>query len=380
MATLERNPHRWIFTCGGTAGHVNPAIALAQLLGERDPEAEFLFVGAERGLEKDLVPKAGYPFETVHISSFHRSMRPAEIRHNFISAANLVRAPHEARAILKEFQPRAVIGTGGYASYPMVKAAAKAGIPTAVHESNMVPGLTTRMLEPYANRVMVGFEACRAFYRHPDKVIVTGTPVREDFFQLTKEEAKRKLGLDDGRPLIVSFWGSLGASGMNRQMADFLALEAAGEPFHHIHAAGASGYEMMRQLLAEKGVDLAAHPALEMREYIYDMAPVMRAADLVICRAGASTVSELTALGVPAIMVPSPYVTNNHQEKNARALETHGGVEVLLEQDSSGQALFQTAAGILHDDVRREAMASAMAELGIRDAAQRIYETVQELL
>ena len=236
------------------------------------------------------------------------------------------------------------------------------------------------MLEPYANRVMVGFEACRAFYRHPDKVIVTGTPVREDFFQLTKEEAKRKLGLDDGRPLIVSFWGSLGASGMNRQMADFLALEAAGEPFHHIHAAGASGYEMMRQLLAEKGVDLAAHPALELREYIYDMAPVMRAADLVICRAGASTVSELTALGVPAIMVPSPYVTNNHQEKNARALETHGGVEVLLEQDSSGQALFQTAAGILHDDVRREAMASAMAELGIRDAAQRIYETVQELL
>ena len=380
MATLERNPHRWIFTCGGTAGHVNPAIALAQLLGERDPEAEFLFVGAERGLEKDLVPKAGYPFETVHISSFHRSMRPAEIRHNFISAANLVRAPHEARAILKEFQPRAVIGTGGYASYPMVKAAAKAGIPTAIHESNMVPGLTTRMLEPYANRVMVGFEACRAFYRHPDKVIVTGTPVREDFFQLTKEAAKRKLGLDDGRPLIVSFWGSLGASGMNRQMADFLALEAAGEPFHHIHAAGASGYEMMRQLLAEKGVDLAAHPALELREYIYDMAPVMRAADLVICRAGASTVSELTALGVPAIMVPSPYVTNNHQEKNARALETHGGVEVLLEQNSSGQALFQTAAGILHDDVRREAMASAMAELGIRDAAQRIYETVQELL
>lgn len=379
MATLERNPHRWIFTCGGTAGHVNPAIALAQLLGERDPEAEFLFVGAERGLEKDLVPKAGYPFETVHISSFHRSMRPAEIRHNFISAANLVRAPHEARAILKEFQPRAVIGTGGYASYPMVKAAAKAGIPTAVHESNMVPGLTTRMLEPYANRVMVGFEACRAFYRHPDKVIVTGTPVREDFFQLTKEEAKRKLGLDDGRPLIVSFWGSLGASGMNRQMADFLALEAAGEPFHHIHAAGASGYEMMRQLLAEKGVDLAAHPALEMREYIYDMAPVMRAADLVICRAGASTISELTALGVPALMVPSPYVTNNHQEKNARVLEQAGGAAVVLEADSSGQELFRIACGILHDETRRSSMETAMVSLGIRDAAERILQLILEI-
>lgn len=242
------------------------------------------------------------------------------------------------------------------------------------------PGLTTELLEPYAGRIMVGFESCRQHYKHPEKVAVTGTPVREDFFTLTKEAAKEKLGVNDGRPLIVSFWGSLGASGMNAQMADMLALEAGKEPFHHIHGAGKSGYAAVLKALAEKGVDLKDHPSLQVREYIYDMAPMMRAADLVICRAGASTVSELTALGVPAIMVPSPYVTNNHQEKNARALETHGGVEVLLEQDSSGQALFQTAAGILHDDVRREAMASAMAELGIRDAAQRIYETVQELL
>ena len=238
----------------------------------------------------------------------------------------------------------------------------------------------SRLLEPYAGRIMVGFESCRQHYKHPEKVAVTGTPVREDFFTLTKEAAKEKLGVNDGRPLIVSFWGSLGASGMNAQMADMLALEAGKEPFHHIHGAGKSGYAAVLKALAEKGVDLKDHPSLQVREYIYDMAPVMRAADLVICRAGASTVSELTALGVPAIMVPSPYVTNNHQEKNARALETHGGVEVLLEQNSSGQALFQTAAGILHDDVRREAMASAMAELGIRDAAQRIYETVQELL
>ena len=207
-----------------------------------------------------------------------------------------------------------------------------------------------------------------------------GFTYRDNRFTLTKEAAKEKLGVNDGRPLIVSFWGSLGASGMNAQMADMLALEAGKEPFHHIHGAGKSGYAAVLKALAEKGVDLKDHPSLQVREYIYDMAPVMRAADLVICRAGASTVSELTALGVPAIMVPSPYVTNNHQEKNARALETHGGVEVLLEQDSSGQALFQAAAGILRDDVRREAMASAMAELGIRDAAQRIYETVQELL
>lgn len=376
---MPQNLKRVIFTCGGTAGHVNPAIALAQLMYRKDPETEFLFVGAERGLEKDLIPKAGYDFRTVHISSFHRSLKPREIRHNLISVCNLLRAPREARAILRQFRPDAVIGTGGYASYPTVKAAARAGIPTVVHESNMVPGLTTEMLEPFADRILVGFESCRQHYRHPEKVAVTGTPVRGDFFELTKEEAKRKLGIDDGRPLIVSFWGSLGASGMNRQMADFLALEAAKEPFHHIHAAGEAGYPLLLAQMKEKGVDLRNHPALDVREYIYDMAAVMRAADLVVCRAGASTISELTALGVPALIVPSPYVTNNHQEKNARALEEAGGAAVLLEKDSSGQALFQSACGILHDEDRRAGMERAMAALGIRDAAERIYAVILEV-
>ena len=370
----------FLFTCGGTAGHINPALAVAGVLRERMPDCGILFVGANGKMETDLVPRAGYDIVTVEVTNIHRSLKPSEIMYNFRSLHNARQATKDARKIIEDFKPDVAIGTGGYVCYPVLKAAAQLGIPAIVHESNAVPGLTTELLEPYAGRIMVGFESCRQHYKHPEKVAVTGTPVREDFFTLTKEAAKEKLGVNDGRPLIVSFWGSLGASGMNAQMADMLALEAGKEPFHHIHGAGKSGYAAVLKALAEKGVDLKDHPSLQVREYIYDMAPVMRAADLVICRAGASTVSELTALGVPAIMVPSPYVTNNHQEKNARALETHGGVEVLLEQDSSGQALFQTAAGILHDDVRREAMASAMAELGIRDAAQRIYETVQELL
>ena len=377
---MEKTIKKVIFTCGGTAGHVNPAIALAQLMQEKDREVEVLFVGAERGLEKDLIPKAGYAFKTVRISSFHRSLKPKEIKHNLISVVNLVRSPREAKAILREFQPDVVIGTGGYASYPMIKAAAKAGIPTAVHESNAVPGLTTELLEPYAGVIMVGFESCRKHYKHPDKVMVTGTPVRGDFFARTKQQAKEALGVADGRPLIVSFWGSLGASGMNCQMAEFMALETAKEPFHHIHGAGKSGYPQMKALLEEKGVDLEAHPSLQLREYIYDMATVMRAADLVICRAGASTISELTALGVPTLMVPSPYVTNNHQEKNARALEEAGGAAVLVEGECTPQKLFQTACGILHDGQRLADMEKAMASLGIRDATERIYETILGLI
>lgn len=370
-----------IFTCGGTAGHVNPALALAGLIRQRRPDSEILFVGAHRGIERKLIEEAGWPFRAVEISSFHRSLKPKEIRHNLISLRNLVRSPGEARALLKEFPADLVVGTGGYASYPVIRAAAKQGIPTAIHESNAIPGLTTRLLEPHADLIMVGFEECRKNYRRPEKVLVTGTPVRGDFFTYTKKEARQQLGMDDGRPLIVSFWGSLGAAVMNRQTAEFLALEArSGCPFHHVHAAGVVGSRQMAEYLATAGVDLSKLPDLEVREYIHDMGTLMRAADLVICRAGASTISELTALGVPAIIVPSPNVTHNHQEHNARVLSDAGGAVLMLEQDSSGQKLYDTACSILSDDSRRASMSQAMASLGVIDAAEQIYAAVMFLV
>ena len=370
-----------IFTCGGTAGHVNPALALAGLIRQRRPDSEMLFVGAHRGIERKLIEEAGWPFRAVEISSFHRSLKPKEIRHNLVSLRNLVRSPGEARALLKEFPADLVVGTGGYASYPVIRAAAKQGIPTAIHESNAIPGLTTRLLEPHADLIMVGFEECRKNYRHPEKVLVTGTPVRGDFFTYTKKEAKQQLGMDDGRPLIVSFWGSLGAAVMNRQTAQFLALEAgSGCPFHHVHAAGVVGSRQMAEYLTTAGVDLSKLPDLEVREYIHDMGTLMRAADLVICRAGASTISELTALGVPAIIVPSPNVTHNHQEHNARVLSDAGGAVLMLEQDSSGQKLYDTACSILSDDSRRASMSQAMASLGVIDAAEQIYAAVMSLV
>ncbi len=369
-----------VFTCGGTAGHVNPALALAGLIKERKPDSEILFVGARRGIEKQLIESAGWPFRTVEISSFHRSLTPKELRHNLISLRNLLRSPGEAKALLKEFPASLVVGTGGYASYPMIRAAASLGIPAAVHESNAIPGLTTRLLEKHADLIMVGFEECRKNYRHPDKVLVTGTPVRGDFFRLTRKQAKQKLDMDDGRPLIVSFWGSLGAREMNRQMAEFLALEArSGIPFHHVHGAGKVGCIHMAEYLKDADIDLDRAPGLEVREYIQDMGVMMRAADLVICRAGASTISELTALGVPAIIVPSPNVTHNHQESNARVLANGGGAAMILEKDSSGRLLYDTARRILEDPDRRKRMSSAMSSLGTIDASEKIYAAVMDL-
>lgn len=368
-----------IFTCGGTAGHVNPALALAGYMKKQHPDVRILFVGTPTGMERGLITKAGYDFRGIEIGGFERQLNWENICYDMKSAMHLLTAGGKAKKILREFRPDLVIGTGGYASYPMVKYAAKAGVPTAVHESNMIPGLTTKMLEGYADRIMVGFEDCRQHYKHPDKIMVTGTPVRGDFFDMTHDEARAQLGLQDDKPLVVSFWGSLGASSMNREMLEFFRREKEADfPFHHIHAVGSGSWDFMSKELTAQG--LMDCPALDIRKYIHDMAVVMRAADLVICRAGASTISEITALAIPTIIVPSPYVANNHQEKNAGILDEHGGACMILEKDATGEKLYETAREILSDPKRQQRMHAGMEELGILDATERIYETVMALL
>ena len=363
-----------LFTCGGTAGHINPAIALARLFQSRHQDCQVLFAGADNGMERTLVPHEGYELRTVHVNTIHRAWKWKDIKHNVMTVLTLPQARRQARAILDEFRPDLVVGTGGYASYPVVKEAARRGIPTAVHESNAVPGLTTKLLSKVADRVMVGFEDSRKHYPHPERVVVTGTPVRRDFFDHTRKEARQALGLDGGRPLVLSYWGSLGADVMNRYMADFLSAEAAeGFPFHHIHGAGRN-YQSLTAALEERGVDLTG--GAEVRAYIYDMPLVMAAADLVVCRAGASTISELTAIAKPCVLVPSPNVTNNHQEKNARVLEHHGAAVVVLEGETDGAALYRQVKDLLADPEKRSAMAKALEELSVPDAAEEIYQTL----
>ncbi len=363
-----------LFTCGGTAGHINPAVALARMFEQRHPGCHILFVGADGGMETRLVPKEGYDIKTVTISSFYRSFSPAAIKHNLNTLLNLSRSKKQAAAILTTFKPDLVVGTGGYASFPLVKAAAKAGIPTAVHESNAVPGLTTKALSKVADLVMVGFEQSKSHYDHPEKVVVTGTPVRGDFFRYTKAEARAALGITDPRPLVLSVWGSLGAEAMNGYMADFFALEkAAGVPFRHIHGAGRN-FESLTHAVGD------LPEGLEIREYIYDMPLVMAAADLVLCRAGASTMAELAAIAKPCILVPSPNVTGDHQTKNAQVLAQSGGAVLLPEKDCSGAVLYQQVTSLLAKPQGLSDMAAALRGIGAPDANERIYEALTALL
>ena len=366
-----------IFTCGGSAGHVNPALAVAQVFKARQPGCEILFVGAERGMEQRLVTQAGYPIETVKVSTFERSWSFKVLRHNLSSAFKLPVGQHEAAAVIKRFKPDLVVGTGGYASYPAVHEAARRHIPTAIHESNAYPGLTTRALANKVDLVMVGFPEAAAYYESAKKVAVTGTPVRGEFFTLDRERARLELGLTDSQPLVISFWGSQGAGHMSAHTVDLVERWASeGRRFHYIHAAGRD-YDDMTAELERRNVAVSD---AEVRPYINDMPVVMAAADLVICRAGASTIGELTALGKPAVLVPSPFVAANHQYKNAKVLADRGGVELIEEKDCTGDKLYHTALDLLADGNRRAAMGRALKELASPRAAQEIYENLVSLL
>lgn len=367
-----------VFTCGGTGGHINPAIAVAKMLRERKPETEILFVGADDGMETDLVPREGFRIETVRISNYLRSLKPADIWHNMKAVVIIRQALRRADRIIKEFRPDVILGTGGYASYPMLRQGVKNGIPTALHEANAVPGLATRLVCDKVDKILVSFAESRSEYKHSDRVIPVGMPVREEFVFTKREDARKALGLGE-EPLIVSAWGSLGAREMNKKIARFMKLECEEKRYRHIHATGSFGWRWMPDYVREQGVDLRANPLVTMQEYIYNMPTVMAAADLFISRAGASTLNEIAAAGTPCIIVPSPNVTNNHQEKNARILEQRGAAVVLRENECDGETLYRAAKELLEDKERCAKMRSALREMAVIDSTERIYQIIMQL-
>ena len=351
-----------IFTCGGTAGHINPAIAVANMMKERYPDANILFIGATGRMEEKLVPQAGYALKCLPGSGLSRGKNLAAIKKNLYAIKCVVTAVGACKKIYREFKPDAVIGTGGYASFPALYAAQLMGIPTCVHESNALPGITTKLAANKADRVLVAFEESVKHYKHPEKVEVVGMPVRKEFISTTRDAARQELGLGE-EAVVVSAFGSLGAKVMNQTMAEVFAMEQAdGFPFHHIHATGSFGWEWMPSLVKEKGVDLEHAEAIDMREYIFNMPTVMAAADVIISRAGASTCNEIGACATPSILIPSPNVTANHQEKNARVLSDRDAAVLILEKDCTAEELYRQIKGLLADPDRRTAMSHQLKE------------------
>ncbi|HIY09721.1 MAG TPA: undecaprenyldiphospho-muramoylpentapeptide beta-N-acetylglucosaminyltransferase [Candidatus Anaerofilum excrementigallinarum] len=327
-----------LIAAGGTAGHINPALAIAGRIKAGCPEAEIHFAGRRKGMEYDLVTRAGYAFHHIEVNGIQRSLTPKNIARNIAAVWHLALAMPRAGAMLRQLQPDLVIGAGGYVSGPVLQAAARRGIPTAIHEQNAFPGVTNKILAKEVDVVFAASAAAVDRLGAPDKTLVVGNPVRPEVFRQDRAAARKALGAGD-RVVLLSFGGSLGARRINEVVADLAAWHTKNRDFLHIHATGSRGVELFRRLGLEKG--FAGAKQLQVKEYIQDMPRMLAAADLVISRAGALTLAELEAAGRAAILIPSPNVAENHQYYNALELEKAGAAVVVVEKDLTGEKLIE---------------------------------------
>lgn len=364
-------------TGGGTGGHVNPAIAIANNIRENNRDAQIAFVGTSRGIENKLVPKEGYELYHVEVQGFKRKLTPYNIKSAWLAFTS----PIKAKKLIREYRPDLVVGTGGYVCWPLLKAASSMGIPTAVHESNAIPGVAVKMLAPLVDRVYVNFDATAKALgeAHAHKVQKVGNPIKPEFAQLDREEARRELGIEGRyKHFILSYGGSMGAERVNEEMLAFMRDYTAHHPeVLHIHATGAIEYEAATAMARDYGLEGCEN--IQIREYIYDMPRLMAAADIVVCRAGAMTLSELAVLKKCCVLIPSPHVTDNHQYKNAKVLADAGAALVFEEKELTEGLLTGKLTELAESEERRREMSERIAEFAIGDANRRIYFDLMKL-
>ncbi len=369
---------RVLFAGGGTAGHINPALAIAGYLREKEPDAQILYIGAKGGMEERLVPAAGFTFQSVTISGFQRKLSWKNIKKNAKTVVHVFTASHEAHKIIKEFRPDICVGTGGYVAGPVIREAMKMGIPAVIHEQNAYPGVTNKMLSKHANKTMLAVDDAQKYLDPAAKCVLTGNPVRQAVIRAQRAASRKALGLDE-RPLILSFGGSLGARKINEAVADLLVDSAKTDRFQHIHGYGQWG-GWFPDLLKEKGLNLSEHPNIDIKEYINNMPECLAAADLVICRAGAISLSELQAQGRASILIPSPNVAENHQYHNAMAMVNRNAATIIEEKDLSGAALCKKVEELFKKPETISSLAENARKMAIVDANMRIYKVIKEVL
>ncbi len=371
------NNKKILIAAGGTGGHINPALGTAGYIKEQCPSAEIAFVGTADKMEATLVPQAGYELKTIEISGFRRSFSPEAIKHNIGTVKRLLKSTSQIKKIIKEYKPDLVIGFGGYVSGPVLRIAAKAGIPTAIHEQNAYPGVANKAVAGLVDRVMLTAKQAEQYMKPKNPCVVTGLPIRGDILRSDSDFARAELNLGD-KPLILSMGGSLGAKPVNDAVLGLILNKYKDNDCVFLHATGKGG-DWFTEKLTEEGVDLEKNPHIRVVEYI-DIPKCLPAADLVVCRSGASTLSELQALGKPSILIPSPYVTENHQYHNAMALVNNGAAEILEEKDLTPDSLTQRVNELLSDKTKLLQIGKNAKDMAVIDATKRIYETLCEII
>lgn len=367
-----------LMTGGGTGGHVYPAIAIANTIRTRFPKAEIAFVGTPKGIENRICQKEGFKIFHVNVMGIRRSLSPSNVKALYLAAVS----PMRAKRIISGYKPDVVIGTGGYVCWPICVAAARMGIPTVLHESNVLPGLAVRKLQDKVDKILLNFEDSKKYLKgdSADKTVTVGNPLRGEFSTVTRDEARAKLGIyDREKKIILSYGGSRGAGKINETMVEFMRRYAPKHPnVLHIHATGDIGGAKFKEKFGEYGLDRLEN--LQIYDYIDDMPIKMAAADLVICRAGAMTVSEIAMMKKAAIFIPSPNVAENHQFKNAKLLADKDAAVVLEEKDLTVERLGREIESLLNDNTRRERIANNAGGFANPNANNAIYEEIVGLI
>ena len=370
---------RILLAGGGTGGHINPAVAIAGELAKIYPGAEFLFAAVPGNMEDTMIPKQGYPVAHIHVAGFYRSFLPWDIAHNIKAAVWLAGSGHRAEQIIKEFQPDFAIGTGGYVSGPIIRKAEQMGVPVFLHEQNAFPGVTTKMLAPMAETIFLAFPEAEKRIPGGKHFEVVGNPVRHAFTGIDKASARKALGIDD-HFTIVSVGGSLGATAINKMAADLMAWHAPKGEINHFHGYGKNGRERFPKMLRERGLDLSKYPRIKAMEFIDQMHLYLAAADLVISRAGAITISELEAVGAPSILVPYPYAAENHQYHNGMVLQNAGAALVVEEKDYQKEWLIGEVEKFVRDPGRVKTFSENARKLAVTDTCARIGASIQRTM
>lgn len=365
---------RVVLSGGGTGGHIYPALAVASQCATEFPGCEFLYIGGQRGLESSLVPKQDIPFEAIDITGFRRKLSLDNVK----TVMRFLKGVRTSKKLLREFKPDVVIGTGGYVCGPVVYAAAKLGIPSIIHEQNAVPGLTNRFLSKYVSAVAVSFEDSESAFPAARRVVYTGNPRATTVYAADKDKGFETLGLPASSSVVLVVGGSRGARAINEAMIEMAPLLRNSPHLQYVYVTGESYYASTVEAIQAKTGELPAN--LRVLPYVHNMPEVLACTSLIVNRAGASFLAEITALGLPAILIPSPNVTNNHQEKNARSLERSGAAKVILEPELSGSSLYAAVEQVMADHELQVSMSAASRSLGKPEAARLVVEEMQRLV
>ncbi|WP_226665836.1 undecaprenyldiphospho-muramoylpentapeptide beta-N-acetylglucosaminyltransferase [Metabacillus litoralis] len=354
---------------GGTGGHIYPALALINEIKKHDPNVEFLYIGTEKGLENDIVQRAGIPFKSIEITGFKRKISFENVK----TISRFLKGVSISKKYLKEFKPDVVIGTGGYVCGPVVYAASKLKIPTVIHEQNSLPGVTNKFLSRYVDKVAICFEDAKKYFPE-HKVVLTGNPRASEVLGQDAEKGRMTLGLKNHQKTVLIFGGSRGARAINDAVLKMIP-SLAGKPYQVVYVTGEVHYE---KVMAEIN-KLSDSSEVIVKPFIHNMPEVLAGVDLIVSRAGATSLAEITALGLPSILIPSPYVTANHQEVNAKSLSDYHAAILLKESELTGETLLSKIDYILLNQMKLDEMRKASRELGIPDAAKRLYKVMQNI-